>query len=100
MQDLELLDLERRFRDMGFLIEESESSERYLFVMCLFIHFITIKEQTIYPIFVTKLIGYFLARTVNFLTPLKKSISTMLLKSLKSGEQNTKGFSTLSNSLN
>jgi len=27
MQDLELLDLERRFRDMGFLVEESESSE-------------------------------------------------------------------------
>ena len=37
MQDLELLDLERRFRDMGFLIEESESSERYVLVFCNFL---------------------------------------------------------------
>ena len=28
MQDLELLDLERKFRDMGYLQEESETSER------------------------------------------------------------------------
>lgn len=28
MQDLELLDLERKFRDMGFMSEESETTER------------------------------------------------------------------------
>ena len=32
MQDLELCEMERKFRDMGFVLDEVESSERFVII--------------------------------------------------------------------
>ena len=35
MQDLELIEMERKFREMGFVLDEAESSDRYTWYICI-----------------------------------------------------------------
>ena len=35
MQDLELIEMERKFKEMGFVLDEAESSDRYTLYICI-----------------------------------------------------------------